>query len=88
MAVIRSRITTPEPTAALPGTPEKLEVLAARYAAGLDLFHAEDAHYDVAADVDQYPSRTPTTASDSRDGDRRQLHDHDSGSRGRSSMLG
>jgi hypothetical protein len=32
----------PEPTACLPGTPEKVAVLAARAAAGLALFHPAD----------------------------------------------
>lgn len=34
---------TPEPTMALPGTPEKIEVLAQRIARGERLFHAQDA---------------------------------------------
>lgn len=32
----------PEPTTALPGTAEKIEVLRKRAAAGQSLFHAED----------------------------------------------
>lgn len=31
-----------EPTTALPGTPERVAVLEARVAAGLELFHPED----------------------------------------------
>jgi len=33
----------PSPTTAAPGTPEKLAVMAARYAAGQALFHPDDA---------------------------------------------
>lgn len=40
---LRPTPTVPEPTDALPGTPEKRAVLAARFAAGQYLFHKDDA---------------------------------------------
>lgn len=40
-------VPAPSPTAALPGTPDKIEVLAARAAAGVALFHPGDAPYQV-----------------------------------------
>ena len=40
------RGTLPEPTAALPGSPEKIDVLTARAAAGQQLWHPLDAPLD------------------------------------------
>lgn len=37
---------TPQPTTALPGTPEKVEVLAQRFARGESLHHPDDARFD------------------------------------------
>ena len=40
-------LTTPEPTAALPGSPERTAELAARYASGHELWHERDAMWDL-----------------------------------------
>lgn len=47
----RRRVPPPEPTETLPGTPEKVAVLRARYRSGFDLWHPADYTMQVTVDI-------------------------------------
>lgn len=55
----------PQPTTAWPGTPEKVEVLAARLLAGEDLWHPDDAGGLLCSDISAL-AELFTTAQDTR----------------------